>query len=96
MSPRITARLLLVIAAAALSACSNPVAPVESALRTSTDRPAACSGVFGGVSTRTCSTADTTSALSTTSTSTSSTTETTTLSGCSGVFGGVSTRCDED
>lgn len=94
MSPRITARLLLVIAAAALSACSNPVAPVESALRTSTDRPAACSGVFGGVSTRTCS--DTTSALSTTSTSTSSTTETTTLSGCSGVFGGVSTRCDED
>ena len=95
MSPRIIARLLLVVGAAALSACSNPVAPVESALRTSTDRPAACSGVFGGVSTRTCS--DTTSTLSSTSTSsTTESTETTTLSSCSGVFGGVSTRCDED
>ena len=35
---------LLAAAAALLSACSSPVAPTEAALRTDTDKPAACSG----------------------------------------------------
>ena len=90
MSPRLTARhLLLVAAAALLSACSSPLAPEEAALRTDTDPASGCSGVYGGVSTR-C--ADGTS-LTGTEDATLSTESTTLSSSCSGVYGGVSTRC---
>ena len=60
MSPRVTARLLLVAAAALLSACSNPLAPTDTAVRAEADTQAACSGVFGGVSTRCITYSDTT------------------------------------